>query len=38
MTREVRSDSVLALGRRLAVSCVWGFVPFALAVRYFRWT
>ncbi len=30
--------SVLALGRQLAVLCVWGFVPFALAVRYFRWT
>jgi ABC-type multidrug transport system permease subunit len=30
--------SVLALGRQLAVLCLWGFVPFVLAVRYFRWT
>lgn len=34
----IEGVSVLALGRQLAILCLWGFVPFALAVRYFRWT
>lgn len=38
--RAIMTDgvSVLALGRQLLVLVLWGLVPFALAVRYFRWT
>jgi ABC-2 type transport system permease protein len=37
--RAIMTDgaSLLALGPELIVLAVWGFIPFGLAVRYFKW-